>query len=281
MNSTLSTGLLLFALHAATAVAAAPTLEPAWKVEGLSNPESVVLADSGEFYVSNVAGEGDAKDGVGFISRVTQDGKLLQREWVAGLNAPKGLALREGKLYASDITDLVVIDVAQAKIAARIPLPEAKFLNDVAFGPDGQVLVSDSAGARIYIWDGKEATIWLADEALRSVNGLLPEAKSLIVTTMQGKLLSVDWKDRKISTLAQDLGNADGVTRLDDGKFLVSEWPGRLFHVALSDEASTSTVIDSREQKIYLNDFLRVGDLLIAPNWEPSTLTAYRIVRQP
>ena len=67
------------------------------------------------------------------------------------------------------------------------------------------------------------------------------------------------------------------VTRLDDGSFLVSEWPGRLFHVAPGKESTTQTLIDTREQKTYFNDFLRVGDLLLVPNWEPSTLTAYRI----
>ena len=121
MSLIIRTGIALLALSAASATAAPLSLEPAWKVEGLSNPESIVRADSGDFYVSNVSGEADAKDGVGFISRVSRDGELLQREWVAGLNAPKGLALRDGKLYVSDITDLVVIDVAQASAK---PAPE-------------------------------------------------------------------------------------------------------------------------------------------------------------
>ena len=77
--------------------------------------------------------------------------------------------------------------------------------------------------------------------------------------------------------LAQDLGDADGVTRLDDGSFLVSEWPGRLFHVETGENTATRTLLDSREQKHYLNDFLRIDDLLLVPNWEPSTVSAYRI----
>lgn len=269
-------------LGAVTAAAAAPpTLEQAWIAEGLANPESIVAsADGSQYYVSNVAGEGDAIDGQGFIARLSSSGELLEREWVAGLNAPKGLLLHAGQLFVSDVTDLVVIDVDTGKVVARHAAPGAKFLNDVARAPDGAILVSDSGTARIFAWDGKALVEWLADESLRAVNGLLPEGDRLVVTTMAGKLLAVDWKSRAVTPLADGLGNADGVARLEDGSYLVGEWPGRLFHVAPgagAESARTATLLDSREQKHYLNDFLRVGELLLVPNWEPSTLTAYRI----
>ena len=266
---------------ATSAAAASPTLEPAWVAKGLANPESVVAsADGTQYYVSNVAGEGDALDGQGFIARLSPAGELLEKEWIAGLNAPKGMVLHAGQIFVSDITELVVIDVAAGKVLARHAAPGAKFLNDVARAPDGRVLVSDSGTARIFAWDGKALAEWLADDALRAVNGLLPEADRLIVTTMDGKLLAVDWQTRAVTMLAADLGNADGVVCLDDGSYLVGEWPGRLFHVVPATDAvaaSVTTVLDGREQKQYLNDFLRVGDVLLVPNWEPSTLSAYRI----
>jgi hypothetical protein len=265
----------------AVAEAAPPTLEPAWVAEGLANPESIVAAPGGaHYFVSNVAGEGDALDGQGFIARLSPTGELLEKEWVAGLNAPKGMVLHAGQLFVSDVTDLVVIDVATAKVIARHAAPGAKFLNDVARGADGRILLSDSGTARIFAWDGVGLTEWLADDRLRAINGLLPEADRLVVTTMAGKLLAVDWSSHAITVLAEELGNADGVVRLDDGSYLVGEWPGRLFQVvpAAGDAAaSVTTLLDSREQKQYLNDFLRAGELLLVPNWEPSTVTAYRI----
>ena len=39
------------------------------------------------------------------------------------------------------------------------------------------------------------------------------------------------------------------------------------------------TLMDSRAEKIYLNDFLLVDDVLYQPNWEPGTMTAYRVIR--
>lgn len=260
-------------------LAAPPPLEVAWTAHGLANPESVAVSvDGATLYVSNVAGEGAARDGVGFIARLSARGEVLEREWVTGLHAPKGLLLRDGTLFVSDIDALVEIDVARGAVVARHAIDGAKFLNDVALARDGRVLVSDSAGARIYAWDGKAATPWLEHDELRSVNGLLPEAARLVVSTMQGKLLAVDWETRAVTVLATGLGNGDGIARLDDGSYLVSEWPGRLFQVHGEGEAARiETLLDGREAKVFLNDFLRHGDLLLAPNWEPSTLTAYRL----
>ena len=264
---------------AAPAPAAGPTLTVAWTTHRFANPESVLpSADGTFFYVSNVAGEGADKDGNGFISRLAIDGTLLEREWSKDdLDAPKGLALADGRLYVSDVTQLVVLDAASGEVLERFEAPDAKFLNDVAIAPDGAVLVSDSGSARIYaLRDGKLET-WHEGELFGAINGLLPEADRLIVTTMQGRLLAVDWTTREITPLATDLGNADGVVALDDGTWLVGEWPGRLFHVRA--DGTNTTLIDSREQKTYLNDFLRVGDRVIVPNWEPSTVTAYTLAQ--
>ncbi|MFD0739409.1 SMP-30/gluconolactonase/LRE family protein [Lysobacter koreensis] len=255
-----------------------PTLTPLWSTPGFANPESAIPDATGEFlYVSNVAGEGDARDGNGFISRVSLDGAILEREWATGLDAPKGLALAGARLFVSDVTALVEIDAGTGRTVARHAVEGAGFLNDVAVTADGTVLVSDSAKARIHAWRDGRMQLWLEHDLLRSINGLLPERERLIVTTMQGRLLAVDWNTRAITPLAEGLGNADGVVALRDGTYLVGEWPGRLFHVA-GDGAST-VLLDQREAKHYLNDFILLGDRLIVPNWEPSTVSAYRLQR--
>jgi hypothetical protein len=262
----------------ATAPPRAPQLVPAWTATGLANPESAVPDATGRFlYVSNVAGEGDAIDGNGFIARLGLDGKVLEREWARGLDAPKGLALAHGRLFVSDVTRLVEIDTATGAVVARHDAPGSKFLNDVALAPDGAVLVSDSGSARIHAWRDGRMDTWLAHESFGAINGLLPERDRLVVTTMRGKLLAVDWDTRAITELAGDLGNADGVVALGRGAYLVGEWPGRLFHVHA--DGTATTLQDSREGKRYINDFIVVGDLLVVPNWEPSSVSAYRLER--
>lgn len=251
--------------------------QPVWRLDGLSDPESVALAADGRtLYVANVAGEGDARDGNGFISRISLGGKMLQRQWVTGLDAPKGAIVAGGRLYVSDIDRLVEIDTATAKVVARHAAPGATFLNDVAVAPDGTVLVADSGTGRIFALKAGAMTVWSADPELKSANGLLPEADRLLVTTMEGKLLSMDYRTRMAKVLATGLGQADGVARADGDNYLVGEWPGRLFYV--TPDGKTKTMLDSRARETYINDFIKVGDLLIVPNWKPGSVTAYRML---
>jgi hypothetical protein len=255
-----------------------PALEQVWRFEGLDAPESIALSADGTFlYVSNVAGEGDAKDGNGFVSRVSLDGRMLQPRWAEGLDAPKGLALKGDRLFAADIDQIVELDAASGRVVARHAAPGAKFLNYAAVAPDGTVLVSDSGAKRIYALGGQGAAVWLEHPLLEDINGLLPEPERLVVTTMKGRLLVVDWRSKQIEELASGLGNADGAVRLAGGDYVVGEWPGRLFRVKA--DGSHEVLLDTREAETYQNDFLVVGDLLIVPNWKPGSLTAWRAPR--
>jgi DNA-binding beta-propeller fold protein YncE len=249
---------------------------PVWTLAGFSEPESVAVGGDGRtLYVTNVGGEAGARDGNGYISRVSTAGKLIQQRWVTGLDAPKGAIVAGGRLYVSDIDRLVEIDIAAGQVVARYPAPGATFLNDVAVTPDGTVLVSDSGTGRIFSLTKGRMGVWAADPLLKSVNGLLAEPKRLVVATMEGRLLAVDYGARTVKVLAEGLGQADGVAPAGDGGWFVGEYPGRLFLVP--DEGATRVLIDSRSRGIQINDFIRVGDLLIAPNWTPGSLTAYRV----
>jgi hypothetical protein len=262
------------------ATARTPTLELSWRLDGFANPESAVLSADGAFlYVSNVNGEGEAEDGNGFISRVSLDGRMLEREWARGLDGPKGLALAGDTLYVADINDIALIDAASGVVRQRLPAPGAEFLNDAAVTRDGMVLVADSATQRIYVVRDGAAEIWLEHDLLAAVNGLLPEEGRIVVTTMQGRLLTIDDETREISLLGDGLGDADGVAPLGGGRYLVSEWPG-LMHVVAPD-GGRETILDTRAEERYLNDFLLIGDRVYQPHWEPSELSAYNLSGAP
>ncbi|NNC97562.1 MAG: gluconolaconase [Gammaproteobacteria bacterium] len=253
---------------------AIPELTESWVLENLDSPESVVLStDKSFYYVSNVNGEGDAKDENGYIARVSLQGELLQQYWASGLNGPKGLALSGTTLYVSDIDQLVAIDTATGKIIKRVDVPGAKFLNDVAVSSVG-VLVSDSANARIYNYVDDSISVWFEDERLGGVNGLLPQTNRLLITTMsKGELLSLEWESKMLSVLAGDMKNADGIVMLDNGSFIVSSWPGKLYHI--DNQGMQSLLLDTSEQPVYLNDFLLVGNTLIVPNWQPGSIRSF------
>ena len=268
--------LLIAALAALLAGPAAADLPVAWTLPGLADPESVAISvDNRTLYVTNVAGEGDAKDGNGFISRVSPQGRMIERTWVTGLDAPTGAIVQGGRLWVSDITQLVEIDIATSRVAARHLVAGATFLNDVAALSNGTVLVADSGTGRIFALRQGVASVWLQDPLLRAVNGLLPEANRLLVTTMAGRLLAIEYATRRITVLAEGLGNGDGVAPAGGGDYYVSEWPGRLYRV--TPGGAVTPVMDGRKAETYINDFIRVGNILIVPHWKPGALTAYRV----
>ena len=121
----------------------------------------------GVIYVSNVNGDAAAADGNGYIAKLSLKGEILDKEWVTGLNAPKGLALHDGKLYVSDIDELAVIDTASGEITAKHKAPGATFLNDVTAAEDGRVFVSDMMQNQIWKLEGDQFEMWLAGRCAR------------------------------------------------------------------------------------------------------------------
>ena len=107
-------------------------------------PESVEYdAVNDQYYVPNINDGVMAQDGNGSIGLIDSNGKLLDVDWVMGLQSLKGHALHNNKLYVSDVKQLVVIDVVTGKIVARYIADDSKVLNGVAVSKDGDVYVSD------------------------------------------------------------------------------------------------------------------------------------------
>ena len=253
--------------------AAIPALEQVWVTAGFSAPEGV--ASEGDIlYISNVAGEAEAKDGEGWISRVSLDGEMIDERWVEGLNAPKGLGVRDGKLFVSDHDAYHVIDIATATIENTYPVEGAGFLNDITIWR-GDVYLSDSGTARIFQIDVNGYKEWLADDRLGGVNGLTPDGGRLLIATMGSGSLFETQGDGALTEIATGMENADGIALLDDGSYVVSSWPGQIWHVSATGD--TTELENTMDDPILQNDLTRVGDLIIVPNWEPGTLTAWRV----
>ncbi len=164
-----------------------PALQPLWNLSGDFNaPESAYYdAASGAVFVSSINGQILEKDGNGYISRLTPEGKVVSAKWVMGLNAPKGMRSVRGTLWVSDIDEVVSIDIAAGRITSRVRVDGAQFLNDLATAPDGAVYVSDSALSRIYVVkDGKSSVFVEGAEMVEQPNGLLVDGTRLILGTI-------------------------------------------------------------------------------------------------
>jgi sugar lactone lactonase YvrE len=283
ISSALAGGLFL------GAGALAAELEQVWRAEGLDGPESAVLEPGeGVLYVSNVNGEPTAADGNGYISKLSLNGEIQEKEWVTGLNAPKGLALHGGNLYVSDIDELAVIDTASGEITARHKAQGATFLNDVTAHEDGRVFVSDMMQNQIWKLEGDQFEMWLQDEALENPNGLLAEADRLVVgawgkpnedfsTDVPGHLKAVDYENKEITSIGpgEPIGNLDGVEPDGQGGYLVTDWfSGGLYRI--SDDGKAEMLMDMQQGSAD-HEFVEDENLAVIPMMMDGTVNAYKV----
>ena len=257
---------------------AVPALEPLWVAEGFQGPEGAVQAPDGSYYISNVFGDSGAKDGNGYISKLSRGGVIVERYWSAKLDAPKGMAILDGTLYVTDIDRVVMIDAETGSRKGQIPIEGALFLNDATVW-NGQVFVSDSGSARIHVLDGETASVWMEDEVLTGVNGLLGDADRMLVSTMTaGDLLSVD-ADRNVTGIATGMEDGDGIGLVPGGGYLVSSWPGQVHYAGEGGTVTTLLDTTGDETPITQNDLTVFGDVVIVPNLRNGTVTAWKVAR--
>lgn len=286
----LRVGLTLVAIAlAASPVMAEPKLT--WELGGLKAPESAVVdQDAGVIYVSNVNGGPAQKDGNGTIAQVSLDGKLIKLDWIAGLDAPLGLTLHKGKLYAADIDQLVEIDVKAGKVTNRYPAKGAKFLNDVAAGPDGKIYVSDMLTDTIWRLDGGTFDVWLQSPGLLFPNGLTVHDGKIYVaawgkidgenfaTSVPGHVLEVSLADKSIKAVGSDapIGNLDAIEVIDKGRFLLTDWvAGGLFMFDTASGKATK-IITLPQGTADIACIASSGTVLI-PQMKDDKLLAYKL----
>src|SRR3954469_25308279 len=235
-----------FAVHAAE-------LQKVWEATGFKSPESAVFdRAAGAIYVSNLASDPMQKDGNGFISKLAPDGKVVELMWVKGLDSPTGLTLANGKLYAADVDQLVEIDPLKGEVTQRYPATGAKFLNDLAADPAGQVYASDMVTNSIWVLQNGKFTVLVQDDALENPNGLLAEDGRLVIaswgkmapdfsTTVPGHMKVLDLATKKISDLGDPtpVGNLDGIEPDGKGGYFATDWvSGGLFHLSDTGKAT-------------------------------------------
>ena len=263
-------------------------LELLWETQGFNNPESVIYDLSSDIlFVSNVNGSPTEKDGNGYISKVLLDGTMLEREWVTGLNAPKGLAIHEGTLYVSDIDTLVAIDIASGTISNSYQVDDAKFLNDVAANKDGKIFVTDMVLNRIHCLCDDQFNIWLESPELENPNGLHTEGDHLILaawgvmtegfaTEVPGHLKSISINDKSITSLGgSPIGNLDGVESDGNDDYYVTDWmAGKLYQI---NKAGNATLLLELEQGMADHEVILEKNLIFLPMMKTEKVLAYKI----
>jgi len=267
--------ILLLIVLCVTFSASAQTLTKTWTTsEGLKTPESALFdAKSNSIYVANIDGDASAKDGNGFISILDIDGKIKNLHWVTGLNAPKGQAIHNGNLYVADIDELVVISIKDGKITGKIKLENAKFLNDVTASEDGTVFVTDMRDNKIYVLADGKLILWLENKLIANPNGLWAEKGKLYIGT--GQILQADIKTKEIKVLADNCGGIDGIEKMENGEFIYSNWPGKIF---VTKGAESIKLLDTVDKKNTADiDYVPGKKLVLVPTFLGNSVEAYKL----
>ena len=268
--------IFLFILLFTTYQSEAQKLEKVWETTGMKTPESILYdLERDVLYVTNINGMPAEKDGKGFISILESNGKIKNLEWVTQLNAPKGMAIYKGKLYVSDINQLVEIDIETGEIIKKYDAPNAVFLNDVAACNNGMIFVSDTRTAKIHVLENNEFKVWLEGKPFENPNGLMTEKGKLFVG--DNNIYEVDISTKSVKKIIEDAGGVDGLVKNNEGEFVFSNWPGR---ISIHRNGKNIKLYDTTAEELNTADldYDLKNNLILVPTFFDNRIIAFKIV---
>ena len=275
---------------ALTAPASAASLNEVWRATGFDLPESVTFDPATQaFYVSNMGTNPTDKDGNGFIARLDAAGNVTDLKWVTGLNAPKGTIVADGKLYVTDIDQVVEIDIASGAIANRYPAEGAQFLNDIAIAPDGRIFVADTFINAVYVLEDGALSIWLQDPSVVGPNGLVVMDGNLLVAELgdasggfenlvPGAVKSVDLETKAVSDFGppSPVGGLDGIEIFGADSVTVTDNPGgRLLAITPGEPVTELGVLSPGTAD---HEWVPAQNVFVIPNLQISEVAGYELV---
>lgn len=259
-----------------------PKLELVWQTDSLLTTCESALYDSstGVIYVANINNNPWDLDSNGFISTIDTTGKILDLKWVdSGLSGPKGMGIFGGKLYVNDIDRLVEIDIASKKITKSYHVEGEPHLNDVTVSSEGVVYSSGSSSNIVYSLHDGEFDEFFTDESFSRLNGLSAQEEGIYyLSSGNGEFGVYDFKTKKGNLLAKGFGNGDGIIRLKNNDFIVSNWKGQVFYIWHSDWSS-KLLLDTRDEDIYSADlgYIPEHNLILVPTFFGNRVMCYKL----
>lgn len=254
-----------------------PTLTLKWETDTLlATCESVIYDSVNDvLYVSNINGQPTDKDGNGFISKLGLDGKIVQAQWVGGMDAPKGMGIYNGKLYVADINRIHEIDIATGAIASTTVVDSAQFLNDITIDATGKVYISDSNVGNILVLENGAVSEYVAGVA--GVNGLLSEGADLQMVSFATGVFNTISANKQVTLKTDSIDAGDGIEALAEGGYLVSSWTGKVTYV--SPEWKNTELLNTSAENINAADIEYIAEkrLLLVPTFFKNKVLAYEV----
>jgi len=249
------------------------TLAQIWKTDStFTGSESALYhPDNNTIYVS--CGNTSKKDGDGFIALLNTDGSVKDMQWITGLNAPKGMAILNGKLYVTDVNEIKVINIETANIEKTIPVNKAEFLNDLA--SDGTTIYFSDSKAGIVYSLNQNGNVTAVINNVEGVNGVACYEGNLYTLDKKG-LKRYDTKEYRSSLLNSKVTGGDGLVILNDTTFIASRWEGEVYFIKGNE---TTLLLDTKEDKSNTADigFIPNKNLVLVPTFTKNEVAAYEL----
>lgn len=227
-----------------TGPAAPGTVSKPGVLEGFSNPESVLFAGD-RWFIANIgaAREPTGKDGDGFLTELNSVGTVTARRAMPrtgdpALNAPKGMAHIDNRVFVADVDRVVGYDMDTHGQVFEAPLTgdEPALLNDIAVLDERTFLVTDTLRGNVSRLNLETKQFETLAAGIPGANGIAVDAsgKTAYVVGVGGDFTGGDlWK----LDLAQNPvvpqrvgavhGVLDGIAVLAGGDLVVSDWTGQ------------------------------------------------------
>jgi hypothetical protein len=246
-----------------------------WEVDiGLTVPESAFYNSfDNTIYVSNIVGKFNEKDGIGYISKINLKGELIQKEWVKGLNGPKGMYFTKSKLFITDFDRVLEIEVSSGIILKEYKNSHSKDLNDVTIASNGKVYVTDSGSDCVFVVGKDSLEVFIQSPAVEGMNGIYSEGNLLYIGA-GGKLLSINVNTKLISVLATNAGYMDGLLKIGKSTFITSNWSSTIQMIVLGK--SPEKLLESKRHAADLG-YIPSKHFILVPTFTENKLVAYKL----
>lgn len=168
----------------------------------LHSPQAIIADPGHGYFITNANGDPGNHENNGFITKLDDDGKLVDLHFIQGgqnevvLRSPSGMAIIGNRLYVADLDSVRVFDKSTGYSLRTLSLAQyqAKELKGMVADEQGTLFVSDPETNTIFRIDTVHdhlVSIFVRDSALSKPRGLAIRPRT-------GHLIGVSWENGKI-----------------------------------------------------------------------------------